>query len=266
MELTVVGCSGSLSGPDSVASCYLVRAAYRDGVFSLVLDLGPGAMGQLFHYLDPRDVDAFGLSHLHPDHCLDLCGYYVASHYSPTGPWPLRPLYGPTGTAARLARAYDVATPEGQRAETGLPITESFDYVDWQPSQAIGPFRVATVRVDHPVEAYAIRVTEDVPGGGVLVFSGDTGPSEALVGLAVGADLLLVEAAFLDRPDNPPGLHLSGRQAAETGAAAGVGAVVLTHIPPWHDRDEVLTEATPHFAGPVSLAVPGASWSIGSIQ
>ena len=108
-----------------------------------------------------------------------------------------------------------------------------------------------------------MRVTEDVDGGGTLVFSGDTGPCDALVELARGVDLLLVESAFLERPDNPAGLHLTGRQAAEAGQAAKVGAVVLTHIPPWHDRDQVLAEATPHFAGPVSLAVPGAVWEIG---
>ena len=60
-------------------------------------------------------------------------------------------------------------------------------------------------------------------------------------------------------PDNPRGLHLTGRQAAEAGAAAGVGTVLLTHIPPWHDPDQVLAEATPHFDGPVSLAVTGGS-------
>ena len=61
----------------------------------------------------------------------------------------------------------------------------------------IGPFTVDTARVAHPVEAYAIRVTENAAGGGTLVFSGDTGPAPALVELARGADLLLVEAAFL---------------------------------------------------------------------
>ena len=34
--------------------------------------------------------------------------------------------------------------------------------------------------------------------------------------------------------------------------------MLLTHIPPWHDPDAVLTEATPHFSGPTSLAVTGA--------
>jgi ribonuclease BN (tRNA processing enzyme) len=47
------------------------------------------------------------------------------------------------------------------------------------------------------------------------------------------------------------------------GARAGVGAVVLTHIPPWNDRDAVLAEALPHFARPLSLAVTGATWEIG---
>ena len=67
----------------------------------------------------------------------------------------------------------------------------------------------------------------------------------------------------MEQPDNPSGLHLTGRQAAEVGARAGAGAVVITHIPPWNDRDAVLAEALPHFAGPLSLAVTGASWEIG---
>jgi ribonuclease BN (tRNA processing enzyme) len=82
MKLTVVGCSGSLSGPDSPASSYLVQAPYENRTFSLLLDCGPGAMGALYRYLDPREIDAIGLSHLHADHCLDLTGYHVAACYS----------------------------------------------------------------------------------------------------------------------------------------------------------------------------------------
>lgn len=263
MELTVVGCSGSTSGPESAASSYLVQAPFQGRTFSLVLDLGPGAFGALYRYLDPRDVQGVGLSHLHPDHCLDLCGFYVAARYSPTAPWPRAQVYGPHGTADRLGRAYDVPTPDGVLGESGSSIRDAFDYHDWQPDQQIGPFTVRTVRVAHPVEAYAIRLDERDGTGGSLVFSGDTGPCQALTELAEGADLLLIEAAFLDRPDNPPGLHLSGRQAAETAAAAGVGAVLLTHIPPWHDRSRVLAEATGAFKGPVTLAYPGAHWTIG---
>jgi ribonuclease BN (tRNA processing enzyme) len=96
-----------------------------------------------------------------------------------------------------------------------------------------------------------------------MVYSGDTGPSEALVQIADGVELLLVESAFLDHPGNPDGMHLSGAQAAAIGQAAGVAAIVLTHIPPWYEPDRALAEATPHFDGPVSLAKPGAVWDIG---
>jgi ribonuclease BN (tRNA processing enzyme) len=107
-------------------------------------------------------------------------------------------------------------------------------------------------------------VEEEAPGGGVLVYSGDTGPSDALVRLADGADLLLIESAFLDDgSDNPPGMHLSGVQAAAIAKVSGARAAVLTHIPPWHKPDDVLAEAKPHFDGPLSLASPGAVWDIG---
>jgi ribonuclease BN (tRNA processing enzyme) len=263
MKLTIVGCSGSLSGPDSAASSYLVQAPYQDRIFSLLLDCGPGAMGALYRYLDPREVDAIALSHLHADHCLDLCGYYVAARYSPNAPWPRRPVYAPANAASRITQAYEVPNGEIGPSELGPSIAEHFDWRSWQPSQRIGPFTVRTVRVNHPVEAYAIRVQEDNPRGGVMVYSGDTGPSEALVQLANGVDLLLVESAFLDHPDNPHGMHLSGAQAAAIGQDAGVAAIVLTHIPPWHEPDRVLAEATPHFDGPVTLAKPGAAWDIG---
>ena len=47
MKLTVLGCSGSVPGPDSPASGYLVEAeGYR-----LVLDLGHGAFGALQRYV-----------------------------------------------------------------------------------------------------------------------------------------------------------------------------------------------------------------------
>ena len=263
MELTVVGSSGSVSGPDSPASSYLVRAPFEGGTFALVLDLGPGSMGALYRYLDPRTVGAVALSHLHPDHCLDLCALYVGARYSPTAPWPSIPVFGPRGTRERLVAAYAVPGEDEVEPDPGAGIGCHFEHRDWAPSQRVGPFRLDTARVDHPVETYAVRVTEEVPDGGSLVFSGDTGPCAALVELATGADLLLAEASFRDLPGNPPGVHLTARDAAETARQAGVSALVLTHIPPWHDRDEVLAEALPHFDGPVAVATPGASWTIG---
>lgn len=264
ITLTVVGCSGSTSGKVSPASSYLVQAPYQGRTYSLVLDLGPGAFGALYNYVEPSEVDAIALSHLHPDHCLDVCAFYVAAKYSdPSRPWPRRPIYAPSGAAGRLAAAYEVP---GAADEPGS-ITSYFDYQDWQDQQQIGPFTVTTTRVVHPVEAYAVRLEETAaPTGAALVYSGDTGPCDSLVELANRADLFLVESAFLDdesKPANPAGLHLTPRQAAEAGAGAEVKRVVLTHIPPWHDPELARAQALPHFEGAVVLATAGRTFTVG---
>ena len=94
MRLTVLGCSGSYNGPDAAASSYLVEAEHDDGTGSrtwrLLLDLGSGALGPLQRLTDPLGIDAVLLSHLHADHCLDLCGYHVLRKYHPHGPQPQR--------------------------------------------------------------------------------------------------------------------------------------------------------------------------------
>ena len=103
MRLTIVGCSGSYPGPESAASCYLLEEQHEGRTWRVLLDLGNGSLGQLHRYADPLEVDAVLVSHLHADHCLDLCGYYVMRKYHPTGPQPRIPVWGPDGTAERMA-------------------------------------------------------------------------------------------------------------------------------------------------------------------
>jgi ribonuclease BN (tRNA processing enzyme) len=251
VKLTVVGCSGSVPAPWSAASSYLLQADHRGAAFSLVLDLGSGAYGPLQNLVSAHQVDAVALTHLHADHCLDMTALYVARKYGPGGPAVAIPVHGPSTTGERLARGYDIPSQPGMSAE--------FTFHTWRTGTAtpIGPFSVRVVRVAHPVETYAVRIEHE---GRSLVYSGDTGPSTALAELASGADLLLCEASFLETGENPPDLHLTGRQAGEHARDAGVRRLVLTHVPPWTDRDEVLAEAKEVFDGPVELAVPGASY------
>jgi ribonuclease BN (tRNA processing enzyme) len=73
VRLTVVGCSGSFPQPDAAASCYLVEADDDAGrTWRVLLDLGSGALGPLQRHADLHALDAVLLSHLHPDHCIDL--------------------------------------------------------------------------------------------------------------------------------------------------------------------------------------------------
>ena len=248
MRLTVIGCAGSYPGPDSPASCYLVE---HDG-HSIVLDMGNGAFGPLQTYVDVLDVEAVVLSHLHADHCLDLTSYYVWRRYRPEGPAHAIPVLGPTGSADRLARAYDLPHTPGMHGE--------FIFRDHAAVTEVGPFRITTAPACHPVEAYSIRVEA---GGRVLVFSGDTGPCEPLVGLSEGADLALYEASFLSRyEDLPPDLHMTAAQASVHAMRAGVGRLLLTHLVPWTPRDETQAEAAAVYDGELMLATSGLAVEI----
>jgi ribonuclease BN (tRNA processing enzyme) len=228
VKLTVVGCSGSGPGPDSAASCYLVE---HDG-FRLVLDLGSGAFGPLQGVLDPGDIDAIFLTHMHADHCLDIAPFVVWHRYSTQTRRSRVPLYAPVGADRRLAWAYD---------DEGDPLTDVFDFVFIGPgSFTLGPFEVRTARTAHPVECNAIRLEA---GGATLVYTGDTGPCDGVVELAEGADIFLAEAAHPEVEGLPGNLHLTGRQAGEHARAAGVGRLLLTHVPSWVDRTEQLRAA-----------------------
>ena len=142
MRMTVVGCSGSYPGPDSSASCYLLEAEGEGRTWRILVELGNGALGQLHRYVDPLTIDAVLVSHLHADHCLDLCGYYVMRKYHPTGPQPQIPVWGPDGTAERMARAYDLPDEPG--------MSEEFDFRVYDGPLEIGPFHIEPHRVVHP--------------------------------------------------------------------------------------------------------------------
>jgi ribonuclease BN (tRNA processing enzyme) len=250
VRLTIIGCSGSFPGPDSPASCYLLEA---EG-FRLVIDLGNGALGVLQRHVGLYDIDAVCLSHLHADHCLDLCSYFVARTFYPDGPRPRIPVYSPGGTASRMARSYGLDDPPG--------MTEAFEFVTLAPgTRQIGPFRLTAAHMNHPVETFGFRLEH---AGRSIAYSADTGESAALVELARGTDLLLSEASLLEGPGLPPDLHLTARQAAQHAARAGAGQLVLTHLVPWNDSARTLEEASGSpFAGPISLAASGRVIDLG---
>jgi ribonuclease BN (tRNA processing enzyme) len=252
MRLTVIGCSGSFAGPESAASCYLVEADDADGrTWRILLDMGSGALGPLQRYGTAEDVDGVFFSHLHPDHCLDLCGLYVLRKYHPSGALPSIPVWGPEGVAARMAEAY------GLPREPGM--SEEFDFREYAGPVALGPFRVQPYAVAHPVPAYGFRVTA---GGRTLAYTGDTGLCDGLEQLAEGCDLLLAEASFRHGEDNPEKLHLTGRQAGEVAARHDVPRLVLTHVPPWYDADDQLRDAGEVFDGALARAMPGSTYDL----
>ncbi|HJQ46930.1 MAG TPA: MBL fold metallo-hydrolase [Amycolatopsis sp.] len=256
MRLTILGCSGSVPGPGKAASGYLLEA---DG-FLLAVEFGNGTFAELQARHDPFTLGALLLTHLHPDHCADFTALTVLRRYHPAPPYDVAerrlPVYAPENAPQRLANAY--APNAAELAQTDL--SDVFDFRAISGATVpVGPFEVSAVPVQHPTEAFGLRVSHQ--GGRTLAYTGDTGPCDALDGLARGADVLLAEASWTDAPTRPAGVHLSGKQAGALARRAGVGRLLLTHVAPWCDARAILAEARAEFPGAV-LVEQGAVYDL----
>ena len=68
MEITVLGCWAPYPRAGGACSGYLIRG----GGQNILLEAGNGSLSRLMGFLDFRRLDAVIISHLHPDHYLDL--------------------------------------------------------------------------------------------------------------------------------------------------------------------------------------------------
>ncbi|MCS7476038.1 MBL fold metallo-hydrolase [Umezawaea endophytica] len=254
MKITVLGCSGSVPGPGLPTSGYLVEV---DG-FRIVADLGAGTFGKLQTRCSPFEVDAVVLSHLHLDHCADFAALTTFRRHHPRPPYDPRvrklPVHAPSGASARLANAHAATRSEPESLE------DVFEFSTLRPGTfRLGPVTVTVAQMRHICEAYGFRFEA---GGRSLVFSGDTAACRELVELARGADVLMADTAWQDRGSRPDNLHMSGREAAEIAAEAGVGRLLLTHVLPWSNRDAVLADAVHVFPGRSSLVEQDAVYDV----
>jgi ribonuclease BN (tRNA processing enzyme) len=70
-------------------------------------------------------------------------------------------------------------------------------------------------------------------GGRSITYTGDAGPTDDLVDLASGTDLLLAEATYVDRvPDDSAGYLNSALLVGQQALRAGARRLMLTHLSP----------------------------------
>ena len=249
LTLEVIGAGPAYTDrPGATGAAYLLRSADT----ALVLDLGQGAFTRLAGAIEPSDLDAIVVSHLHPDHFVDLV---ALRHYLR---WEFQPsrrvrVIGPAGLGDRL---------DALHAEPGFAAAA----LDIEPLVAgpydVGAVEVLAAQVQHTDDSYGFRVS--LPGGvgPGLVYSGDCGRADDLDALIRPEDALLVEVSFGPGPVAPDAQHLDGPAVAELARRCGVGRVLLTHLQMGHDETATIDSVRAGYDGPVDLVRPGERFVI----
>ena len=241
MELWVLGANGTYPTAGRPTAGYLL--SHRDT--RVWIDAGSGTFGGLLELMDPADLDALIISHMHVDHCADVFPLYHYLRFGPVDRPPL-PLIVPDGAVERLSAFLD-SGGGSHLAETFAPHTPAPGEV-----VSLGTMAFRFGRSDHPVPTLQVRAEAE---GRSITYSADTGTGSDLVELAAGANTLLAEATFLG-PDKPAPHHLTATEAGQIARQAGVERLILTHLMPTLDPQQSIAEAAAVFGGDVMVAAP----------
>lgn len=235
MFLTVLGMNGPYPAAGGATSGYLVE----ENDTRILLDMGSGVLGRLLTRLNPCELNAVCLSHLHYDHACDML---PLQYYLQNKPVQL-PVYVPGEDCSPMR---------------GMLENPAFLVRDYTGYMQVGDVKVWDVPTRHPVPCRALKLEA---GGKTLVYTGDAAEGESLVDFCRGADVLLADAAFLEKQWHENAPHMSARRAAVLARDAGVGRLVLTHLPPFNVASLLLDEAKAVFAQS-ALAVSGERISV----
>jgi ribonuclease BN (tRNA processing enzyme) len=220
MRLTVLGTGTARPVPDTPASGVLVQTASTNVLF----DIGSGVASKLETTLAALALDGLVVGHYHADHWIDIAPlrYRFPWGEPPARPLPVRlPPFRWRDQVDRLALAI------GER--------EGFFDIAFaiEPYESGVPFAIGDVTITpHPVGHYIPAWSMDIvgPDGTRVVYAGDMGPSEMVVDLARGADLLILEATLESAAiDDARRGHLSTEEAIDHARRARVPQALLVH-------------------------------------
>jgi len=242
MTLTVLGKYGTFPPAGGACSGYLLRR----GRMSVVMDCGNGTLSRLQRFCRVEEIDAIVVSHLHDDHMGDLriLKYAVETKAA-------------LGAMKRKIPLFLPRTPERVFADVNYPAAFDVGVIGEQAPLCIGGLTFTFFRTVHPVETYAIGVSD---GRRKLVYSADTAYAPELAAFAKGADLFLCEAttAAGGKVKLP---HLTAEEAAALAREAGVGRLLLTHL--WCDESEdACRAAAAAIFGRTETAVEGKTYEV----
>jgi ribonuclease Z len=268
MKITVLGSGNPAPSLKRMGSGYLVAI----GDDRIVFDHGPGSHHRLLQTgTKAVDITHAVFSHLHYDHFVDfprllLTRWDQGAGQIPElkvyGPKPLRTvmdrLIGPDGAFSPDLEArthwdsslhvYRARGGQGPRRRPDPVVTEIGEGSVIETAR----WRLQATEVPHAqpyLTCLALRLDSDA---GSLVYSGDSGPSEALEKLAHGCDILIHMCSYKSGTvdNDATQLGTSGHmEAARTAAAAGARRLVTTHIYDQFDRPGVREQVIAEMAG-----------------
>ena len=257
ISVTVLGSGVAWANPGGVCSGYLVRAAGA----ALLMDCGTGTLGRLRAVLDPARLNGIVVSHMHPDHFMDLVGLRYGIRYGGLGGAAPLPVFVPPGGIEYLARLGQVLDSDVQF------FSDVFDLREYDPAGRLtfGTMTVQMRRVQHYIPSHSMRI--EAGRSHSLVYSADAAPCDALVEHARGADTLLCEAAMLhhgqDEREPEKRGHLTAGEAGMIAQQAGVRRLLLTHAPlELDDPGRAAREAAQEFGGVIERVVDGETYLI----
>jgi ribonuclease BN (tRNA processing enzyme) len=254
MRFDVLGFAGA-APLQGACSSYVVATEET----TLLLDCGPGTLERLWRRGLLERIDAVVISHMHPDHVLDLVPFSGEVVRQALGGRRI-PLHVPAANGREVLRRLDAAfAGEGQEQTR---FAAAFAVASYDPTDRlkIGDLRVTFAPTAHGQPCCAIRVTD---GARTIVYGADGGPSESVAAFASDADLLVLEATFADdvAAARAHG-HMTAGQAGELAARAGAKRLLLTHLLAGVDGPELVRHAGGAFDRSIETAHEGCSLQV----
>lgn len=224
MKLRCYGKYGPYPKGGSSTSCYMLEHDDK----RILIELGCGALSKVLEQYEAKDIDAVFLSHLHADHMGDMLTF--------------RYLLKAAQAAGEIDSPLPVYMPAEPETEAGLlannPMMDAHFIEDGMSTKIFG-IDISFASMPHPYPSYAMRFKAD---GKVFVYSGDTKENDRLAPFAKNADLFLMEAALLEKDVTGSSPHLSAVEAGRVANEAGARRMLVTHIFPRYNPQDVLEE------------------------
>lgn len=245
MRLTILGTGSARPIGDSAQSGVLVQA----GETSVLFDIGSGVASQVEARVGATNLAGLFVGHFHADHWIDIGPVRYCFPWAEDAPRKL-PVFLPPGGREKLAY---LAAAINERPTFFEP---AFDITEYETGQVfeVGALRVTPHAVGHYVPAWSMDVTG--PEGERVVYAGDMGPSEMIVDLARGAEVLILEATLEDgATDDARRGHLDTPEAIDHVARSGVVQGLIVHY--WSERRDIIRDLCAASGVPVLPAVTG---------